>query len=381
MSRIEKDKGENSMSVEKRFAILDKNVSEALSKADEMDEDKFTAVLSNPPYQVSTDPTSNVNVWQHFVFIATEISTLSSLIHPGRWVNPKKSMMAIRDQIIDSGLSQIIYYTDSVFDNVDIDGGISIVLISEFDRSKRDTERKIKISKNNGVYKQWNPNDKFFLNSMEEGIYSMVEDKLSVTMNDRVVGNLGSIGSVYFGVSKNDFEQILVNNKEEVTSPVKIWANKGFGKGTRYDWYFADESSLSKVPIKLLKSNKVMIDKVGHADTSKEKNNIFNNLPVVLNPNEISLGNQFYLIPDNDTVEDCLLIKSYMMTRFVRMLMNVTQKDLYVRGLDNVPDYALLKDDLLADGETEFSDEWLFKYFDLTNEMIEYIKLRISVKK
>lgn len=370
-------KDKENMSVDDRLNLLDKGINEALKKVEEAEDEKFTAVLSNPPYQITLGGTNNIDIWHHFVFIAGKVSKYSSMIHPGRWVNPKKSMISIRDAIVDKGLRKIIYYTNSVFDNVSIDGGISITLISSVKESSDET---ILISKNDSDFKNWNPSDKFFLNDMEESIYTVVEKYLNTTMNDYVVGNLGSLGSIYFGVTKDDYDEIFFDNKDKISSPVKVWANKGRGKGTRYKWYYSDESSLPKVPKDLLKSYKIMIDKTGNAPVNKNNNNIFNNEPRVLNPNEIGIGTHFYLVPIDNDIDNCLLIKSYMKTRFVRMLMNITQKDLYVRGLDNVPDYAQLVEKLQEDGLNEFTDEWLFKHFEFTEEMIEYTKLRISKK-
>lgn len=372
-----KNNGEDGfMTCEDRLRLLDKDIHQALAKVNEESfEDKFSAVLSNPPYQVSTDSTSNVGVWQNFVFISGLIGENISMVHPGRWVNPKATMVSIRDEIIKLGLVKLIYLTNNIFDNVDIDGGISITLIQPLTQSKD-----IDISVNNSDFEKWDINKKFFLNVTEESIYQKVETFLDLKIEDRLAIPLTSIGKVFFGIPKSSFDKVLFDNKDHLSNPVRVWANKGSGKGTRYGWYYIEKSLLSEVPESLLSTYKVMIDKVGHADAGKEKNNIFNNDPRVLHPDEISLGNQFYLIPENNTEEDCKLIASYMKTRFVRMLMNITQKDLYVRGLDNVPDYKFLVDDLHKDGLEEFTDEWLFKRFDISDEMIEYINLRISAK-
>jgi hypothetical protein len=114
---------------------------------------KFTAVVGNPPYQEQKGGTKNIDIWQHFVFFANKISNNVSVVHPGRWVVPKKQMAKIRDEIINSGLKMFDYYPDAtkLFPSVSIDGGISITLF------KKDYTGEIKYfieGKSYGVYKK-----------------------------------------------------------------------------------------------------------------------------------------------------------------------------------------------------------------------------------
>ena len=65
------------------------------------------------------------------------------------------------------------------------------------------------------------------------------------------------------------------------------------------------------------------------------------------------------------------------MTKTVRFLMSITQKDLYVRGFENVPDYICF-DDLPAD--ELFTDDYFFKKFNISKECQKHINTCISDK-
>lgn len=366
-------KDKENMSVDDRLNLLDKDINKALKKVEEAEDEKFTAVLSNPPYQITLGETKNFDIWPLFIKLGNEVGDFASFIHPGRWINPKKNMVKIRDEIIEDNLSWFHLLTNNVFDNTEIDGGISI---TSFTKDKPDN---IKYVVNDEVEnKIWDVNSIFFVNDLERELYNSVNSYLTTTMDDIRVGNLGSLSSVHYGLTKDDIAKYVKKDKNSLNNPVRIWATLGAGKATRYGWYYIDNSHLNKVPENLLTHKKVMIDKVGHAD--KDGSNIFNNIPMILSEKEIALGNRFYLIPKNNTDEDLDLISSLMQTKFARALMHITQKDLYVRGLENIPNYISLKDDLANSGEELFTDQWLYSFFNLNQNVIDYIEKRISKK-
>ena len=93
---------------------------------------KFDFCIGNPPYQETKGGTKNVDVWPSFVKIANGIAINVCLIHPGRWVIPKKQMQSTHDMIVGSGLRNFDYYPDAskLFNGVSIDGGVTITSFS-----------------------------------------------------------------------------------------------------------------------------------------------------------------------------------------------------------------------------------------------------------
>lgn len=57
--------------------------------------------------------------------------------------------------------------------------------------------------------------------------------------------------------------------------------------------------------------------------------------------------------------------------------MSITQKDLYVRGFKNIPDYTLFIKKL--NGEL-FSYEWFYKNYKFSDELKKHIESSITTK-
>jgi superfamily II DNA or RNA helicase len=335
---------------------------------------KFTAVVGNPPYQLQKGGTKNIDIWQYFLFSSIKISQNTALIHPGRWVIPKKQMEKVRDQIIESGLYKFDYYPDTkkLFSNVDIDGGISITIF------KHKYQGIINYSVEDKIYGQYDKNIKFLSNQFEREILEKFEPYISSNKNmlDRVIGNIGSLGGGEFGYSKSKHKNYLRNSSEGLTDPVKIWANSGLGKGSRFEWHYIEREILNEIPKVILSTKKVMIDKKGHAIAGKS-GNIFNNIPKIVGENVIASGDVLFILPEKDSDYHLNLIESLFVTKTARFLMSITQKDLYVRGFDNIPDYTLFIDKLAG---KLFSDEWFYKEFNFSDELIRHIESSITSK-
>jgi superfamily II DNA or RNA helicase len=336
---------------------------------------KFTAVVGNPPYQQQKGGTKNIDIWQYFIFFANKISDNVVTIHPGRWVIPKKQMAKVRDELINSGLKMFDYYPDAtkLFPSVSIDGGVSITIF------KKNYNKEIKYFIEGKFYGHYSKNKRFLSNIFEEEIL----EKLSTyfihnkTMQDRIIGNIGSLGGNEFGYSKVKHIGQLKKSPEGLSNPIKIWANIGSGKGTRFGWHYIDKSALKNIPKSILATKKVMIDKKGHSIVGRS-GNIFNNNPVIVDEDVVASGDVLFILPERDNEYHLKLIKSLFMTKTARFLMSITQKDLYVRGFNNVPDYTLFIKKL--NGKL-FSDKWFYNEFNFSNELIHHIESLVSEKK
>lgn len=338
------------------------------------EEVKFTAVVGNPPYQEQKGGTKNIDIWQHFIFNSIKISDLVVTIHPGRWIIPKKQMAKVRDDMVNSGLKRFDYYPDAskLFPTVAIDGGISITTF------QKNYTGRIEYSiegKTSGYYEK----DKRFLSNVfeEEAIKKInLASFNGKTMQDRIIGNIGSLGGSEFGYSKAEHIRKLRSSPDGLNKPIRIWANSGSGKGTRFSWHYIDTNELNKIPENILTTRKVMLDKKGHSIVGG-RGNIFNNNPEIVDKGVIASGDVLFVLPEHDDEHDLQLIKSLFLTKTARFLMSITQKDLYVRGFDNIPDYTELASRL--NGEL-FSDQWFYDEFSFSDELIEHIESCVSAK-
>ena len=334
----------------------------------------FDYAVFNPPYQETKGNTKNIDIWPGFISAACDVSNVVCAIHPGRWVVPKKNMLSVRETLISNGLFLFNYYpsAEKVFNNVSIDGGVTETLF------KRDHTGNIEYaleSEKRGVYKK---EKMFFSDLFEEEAYIKMKEVCSpfVSIEKRIIGNAGSLAGREFGYYKSKNITDLKDTPEGMKEPVLIWANAGFGRGLRFGWHYIEKSSLSDFPDILFSTRKVMIDKKGNSLTHG-KGNVINNIPQIVDKNVTASGDVFFVIPQNDTDHDLKLIQSYFMTKTVRFLLSITQKDLYVRGFENVPDYITVAALLGCDW---FTDKDLYQLFGYSDNLIMHIESRVSKK-
>lgn len=335
---------------------------------------KFDYIIGNPPYQKTKGGTKNIDIWPDFLFSSTKLADSIVLIHPGRWIVPKKQMKQTHERIIKSGLKSFNYYPDSskVFSNTGIDGGVTITCF------KSNYNGKVDYYNNSEYFGEYKEGQGFVSNKYEEEALRKIKGSLKYfkTMNDRILGNVGSLGGTEFGYSKTQQIGLLSSTIVNLKNPIKIWANNNYGKGTRFQWYFIEKSELKNVPDKLFSSRKVMLDKKGHA-ISNGTANIINNIPKIVDKMSTASGDVLFVFPDNDDDYELKLIQSLFMTKTARFLMSITQKDLYVRGFENVPDYSYFIKDL--NGKL-FCDNFFYNKFNFSEELINHIEKHISPK-
>ena len=276
--------------------------------------------------------------------------------------------------LINLGLKRFELFTDSadLFPDIrGVDGGITVTSF------KDGYTGEIDYYINNKYGGKYGLGIKFFSNEFERDIYNNIFSKCKNNIRYRVEGNIGSLGTSEFGYNKAKHLELLEETDDNMIEPILVWAAIGFGKGVRYQWRYIEKGQLSGLQGDILKSRKVMISKVGVAITGNKKAVGFNGIPQIVDKNVIG-ENVLFIFPENDTDYELQLIKSYFMTKTVRFLMSITQKDLCVRGFENVPDYTFFIDKL--NGEL-FTDEFLYKYFNFSEELIAHIERCVSEKK
>ncbi len=333
---------------------------------------KFSYAIGNPPYQETKGGTRNVDIWPDFVKEANSITDTLCLIHPGKWVIPKKYMKAIQQKLIDDGLVTFNYFPTSsdVFNGVSIDGGISITLF------KSNYNGDIHYSINGEDKGIFNPNEKMFSDNFEEEAYTKVFAKIKGTMEPYKFGNMTFCDGQY-GFDKSKHGNSVHETPDNLKEPIKVWASIGFGKGeSKFKWYWMEKSDLINPPEILFSSRKVMLDMKGNA-IAHGKGNVINNLPVICDRNVVG-DKVYWFFPKHDTDRELQLIKSLFMTKTARYLMSITQKSLCVMGFENIPDYLELAK-LLPKNEL-FTDEWFYKTFNFSKELISEIEKRVSEK-
>lgn len=339
---------------------------------------KFDVIVSNPPYQKTINKI-NSDIWFNFIETCNIFTNITVFIHPGRWVIPKQLMLKVQKNIIKSGLVYFDYLTEEVFPDVHINGNISITMFKNNNKNN-----KIFYSNNGEKFGEWNPDGNFFSNIYEKELYKHFENFLKHdSMKNYYIGKAGSLGRQEFGYSKKTHSHFLKETPEKMVDPVKIWASNTAGRSSKFKWFWIDKKYLKndkniETLNKLLTTRKVMVDKKGNAPIyNKKPANIFNKKAEIIGKNTLGESKLFF-IPKTDCKEDLILISSLLNSKTARALMSITQKDLYTRGLENVPSYLDLKKLLYEDGLEKFSDDWFYSTFNFSPELINYIEKYIS---
>lgn len=361
---------QHDITAEAKDGIAKEKLQELLNLNENM---KFDVVVGNPPYQEQKGGTKNIDIWQFFVFSARNISDRVSLIHPGRWVIPKKQMIKVRDQLVKCGLQIFYFYPDAskLFSSVLIDGGITITMFQNGNTNP------IKFFIEEEFKGDYNIDDRIITNEFEEEILNVFSPMLlNNSMKGRIRGNIGSLGGSEYGYSKPLHVNYLKSSNENMISPIKIWANSGSGKGSRFSWHFIERNDINNIPLDVVSTRKVMIDKKGHSITNGS-GNIMNNIPQVVDRDVIASGDVLFVLPELDSDYHLNLIKSLFLTKTARFLMSITQKDLYVRGFENIPDYIDFIE--LLDGNI-FTDNWFYQKFNFSEKLIQHIESSVTAK-
>lgn len=366
-----KDKGENSMSVEKRFAILDKSVSEALAKADAMDDEKFTAVLSNPPYQMEIEGNKrSIAVYHHFAIVAQTMTKYLSMIYPSRWTQGGfgDGLDDFREKELVSPKYSVYHdysSSNSVFEDVGIAGGINFYLW-DTDKNEKGLEY---YYDNTRIRKDYINDSKIYVRDPR---YAAIIDKISpnFTMNSIVAARR------YYGANVRRFQEIE-EAAESFVDFIKVYYTKP-GKGV------VSKNLSSNVTARTAEEWKVFVSKTAHEDSNtvySRPDRIF-----VGEPNSI-VSDSFLKVGDFKTEKEannCLLyIKTFFASKLFALLtpsQNTTSKN-----------YSLIPDVDFATGEIkdkpgvflnfdnpETLDEQLAGIYGLTKEEQELMKSSIK---
>lgn len=251
------DNGVSFMNVQARLQLTENNINKALKKAEE-NNDKFTAVISNPPYQINVGGESNVgsaySIWQDFIFVADKIADYASFINPGRWQKggAGTGLLETREYMLNSGklVSFITIDTKKVFNSIGLKGDICI---ETFDFKNVNKDRVIRQgvldNNDNIVFNNFVKNDKIdiILNNPVDNI--IVDKILSKNIGIGIDKYLYFAGisnktkkkskindnSIKSGRVKNEVEYFIKeSDKDPEKEYIKIYFNDGNKLGVRF---------------------------------------------------------------------------------------------------------------------------------------------------
>ena len=334
---------------------------------------KFDAVVGNPPYQLTTEGTSDNPIYHLFIDAAHSVSNKASLITPARFLfNAGKTPKEWNNKILnDSHVKVVSYFSDSseVFPNVDIKGGVVITL-----RDKK------QVFGNIGVFTSFpelssiadkiiSDND---YSSISSHIYSQNKFKLNVLFKDfpeykKIIGSNGTekrLTTSIFGQL-----EVFSENKEGKNDIIVL----GLIKNNRFYRfislkYLEKHETLDKYKVLLPKSNGT--GQLGEVLSTP-----------IIGERNTGYTQSFIGIGSFDSAEIANACLNYIQTKFTRALLGilkVTQdnsKDVW--KFVPLQDFTLNSDIDWSKSIPEI-DQTLYKKYGLSAEEIAFIESKIK---
>lgn len=341
-------------------------------KANNDNDMKFNAVVGNPPYQLTTEGTSDKPIYHLFMDIAFKISDKVTFITPGRFLfNAGKTPKEWNERILKDKHFKVIWYeSDStkVFPNVDIKGGVAVTF-----RDKQQEFQEI------GVFTSYPEltsiadkvtSSKDF-KSLSSIIYVQNKFNLDTLFKDfpeykKIVGSNGSERRLTTSI----FEQLSVFSKNKQESAIKILGLINNIRHFRFipSKYLEHHEIQSMFKVLLPKSNGT--GQLGETLSS----------PVVGKPNT-GYTQSFIGIGNFETEEKAIACQKYLFTKFSRVLLGILK--VTQDNSKNVWQFVPLQDftensDINWLKSIPEIDQQLYKKYGLTEEEIDFIERMIE---
>ena len=315
---------------------------------------KFDVIISNPPYQLSDGGfgKSASTIYNKFVEQAKKLQPrYMTMIIPSRWFGGGKGLDGFREEMLnDERIRKIVDYEDSneIFPGVDVAGGICYFLWDRDNKSpceitNRHNDSEV-VSK-----RQLNEFDIFIRHSQAVPIVRKILAKGGKLMNEQV--------SAYKPFGLRTYE------KPQKTGDIKLFWQKGVGPYRRKD---------ITVGVEMIDKWKVIASRSGHEHAGNPGNDGTRRVlsrTAILPPGTICTET-YLVIGSYSTEEEATNLLAYMKTRFLRFLMSLF---MYSHGITK-DTFAFVP---ILDMTKRYTDEKLYRRYELTKEEIEFIESKI----
>lgn len=332
---------------------------------------KFDVIIGNPPYQLNDGGGTGDSakpIYHLFIEQAKKLNPrFLTMIIPSRWMKGGKGLDKFRNEMINDKRIKFIRdfeYANECFPGLHIDGGVCYFLWQKDYEGKVEYHYKPK----EGV----ETSDLRYLKNDFSEIVIRDHKQLSIiekskSKNEKCFENLISSQKPY------GFRSFLFNRPEEYPESnltlkekkgyIKIFGIKGKKGGSKRLAGYVDPNSITKGK-KSIDKHKLFFSKA-YMSTSTVPPEI-----IIGRPNEICTET-FLKIGDFNTEKEALNCLSYIKTKFFRALLffNRHSLNLSQSSFNLIP---------LQDFSKPWTDEELYKKYDLTKEEINFIESMIK---
>lgn len=345
----------------------------------------FNAIVGNPPYQmvVAKKDSANgqkvtINIFQYFQLVSEQLGQYTSLIYPGaRWIHYSgKGLKEFgKNQMNDPHLALLEYFPNSsdIFPDVDIAGGISIVL-KDMGKSSRGFEYRYCKQGTVLTVEGKNPGS---------GTFSLdPSDSKIAECLDKAIKKFGCLHDsvlprTLFGIESNFVENNPGQVKEfdiqafDPITEVKLFANDKAGKGGKSHWYIAKRDTITS-GLEYLNRWKVVVSSA-NAGGIKRANQI-----EIIDNNSV-FGRQRVALKTFKTQKEAENFFKYATSEVIRYAFLLTDEALssLARKVPDLLDYS--DQNTLINYQKDVNSQ-LYKLFGLDELSQQYIREKLSSK-
>lgn len=224
---------------------------------------KFSAVVGNPPYQmtVAKKDTENgqkavINIFHYFQIISEQLGQYTSLIYPGgRWIHRSgKGLEQFGiNQINDTHLKKVEYFPNAndIFEKVGLPDGITIVL-KDMNKSEKGFEYVYTTNNDSSSTEVDNPGEELMpLNPSDISIISQINKVVTEHnfkyLHDSVLSR--SLFSIESNFVEENPDKIREASEDDLffdpATEIKLFTNDKAGKSGRAKWYIANRDVIT----------------------------------------------------------------------------------------------------------------------------------------
>jgi hypothetical protein len=342
-------------------------------KANNNNHMKFNAIVGNPPYQETTEGTSDKPIYHLFMDIAYKISNKVTFITPGRFLfNAGKTPKDWNKKILNDKHFKVIWYesdSTNVFPNVDIKGGVAVTF--------RDKQQEFK----------------------EIGVFSSYPELSSIANKVGSNNSFTSISNIIYSQNKFNLNRLYKDFPEYKNVIGSNGTEKRFTTSIFQQLEVFEEESKSDTDIKvlgLIDNTRVFrfipvqyLEKHSNLDKSKVLLPFSNgsgsfgerlSSPVVAKPNE-GFTQSFISIGIFDSSFEAKACRIYICSKFARALLGVLKVTQH--NSKEVWQFIPLQD-FTNNSDIDWSktiseiDQQLYKKYNLSEGEIEFIERMIK---
>lgn len=319
---------------------------------------KFDVIVGNPPYQLGSDGgTRDIPIYNKFVNQAKKLRPrFLTMIIPSRWMASGLGLSEFRRTMLeDRQIRKLVDYpvASEIFPGVEVKGGVCYFLW------ERDSEGNCAVITVRGdevvgpVERELGEFDVFVRDSRAISILHKVQRKtepsiIEILSVDKEFGWTSNFDGFHDKKKSNDVPIYYIRKTK-----------RGIG--------WIERSAIEK-SAELVDTWKVLIPKAGSDGGKRLPDQVLGRSLVVASP---SVCTQSYLFFNVDSQKNARSLDSYLRTKFFRFLVSLRKitQDATRSTYTWVPQQTW---------DHVWTDEELFKKYDLTNDDIAFIESRIS---